>query len=64
MFHLLEKTASGQVYTIAEMSANHGGRLENALEVVRQAAQAGADCVKIQTYTADTLTIGLSLHAL
>jgi len=57
VFHLLEKTASGQVYTIAEMSANHGGRLENALEVVRQAAQAGADCVKIQTYTADTLTI-------
>jgi len=39
------------------MSANHAGKLENALEIVRQAARAGADCVKIQTYTADTLTI-------
>lgn len=45
------------VYTIAEMSANHAGKLENALEIVRQAKQAGADCLKIQTYTADTLTL-------
>lgn len=44
-------------YIIAEMSANHAGKIENALEIVRQAAKAGADCVKIQTYTADTLTI-------
>jgi len=57
MFHLFNKIANRQVYVIAEMSANHAGKLENALEIVRRAAQAGADCVKIQTYTADTITI-------
>lgn len=57
MFHLWEKINNGQTYVIAEMSANHAGKLENALEIVRQAALAGADCVKIQTYTADTITI-------
>lgn len=57
MFHLDEKIKKGDVYFIAEMSANHGGDIENALEIVRQAAAAGADCLKIQTYTADTLTL-------
>ena len=57
MFSLYEKIGSGKVYTIAEMSANHGGSFENALEIVRGAAKAGADCLKIQTYTADSLTI-------
>lgn len=57
MFRLWDKLAANQVYVIAEMSANHAGKLENALEIVRQAAEAGADCVKIQTYTADTMTI-------
>ncbi len=54
---LFDKINAGEVYIIAEMSANHGGNIENAFEIVRQAAKAGADCVKIQTYTADTLTI-------
>ena len=57
MFRLWEKLEAVQTYIIAEMSANHAGKLENALEIVRQAAKAGADCVKIQTYTADTMTI-------
>ena len=57
MFRIYDRIHSGEVYVIAEMSANHAGKLENALEIVRQAAEAGADCVKIQTYTADTITI-------
>lgn len=44
-------------YIIAEMSANHAGSLERAKELIHVAKEAGADCVKIQTYTADTMTI-------
>ncbi|GHU44656.1 N-acetylneuraminic acid synthase [Clostridia bacterium] len=44
-------------YIIAEMSANHAGSLENALELVRVAKRCGADCIKTQTYTADTITL-------
>lgn len=44
-------------YIIAEMSANHAGDLELAKEIIREAKKSGADCVKLQTYTADTLTI-------
>ena len=46
-----------KVFIIAELSANHNGNLEIALETIRAAKRAGADCIKLQTYTADTITI-------
>ncbi len=44
-------------YIIAEMSGNHAGSIERAKEIIREAKRCGADCIKIQTYTPDTLTI-------
>ena len=46
-----------KAFIVAELSANHGHKLEVALESVRAAKEAGADAVKIQTYTADTITL-------
>jgi pseudaminic acid synthase len=45
------------VYVVAEMSANHNQNFDRAVQIIRVAKEAGADAVKLQTYTADTLTI-------
>jgi N-acetylneuraminate synthase len=44
-------------YIIAELSANHNGKLETALKIIEEAKRCGADAVKLQTYTADTITL-------
>lgn len=45
------------VFIIAELSANHNGSIETAKETIRAAKRTGADAIKLQTYTADTMTI-------
>lgn len=47
----------GKTFIVAELSANHNGSKKVALDSVRAAKAAGADAIKIQTYTADTLTL-------
>jgi pseudaminic acid synthase len=49
--------ASYPPYVIAELSANHNGKLQKALDTITKAKACGADAVKLQTYTADTMTI-------
>jgi len=50
-------TAKSSVFIIAELSANHNGSIDTAIETIRAAKRAGADCIKLQTYTSDTMTI-------
>ena len=45
------------VFIIAELSANHNGSIDTAVETIKAAKRAGADAIKFQTYTADTITI-------
>lgn len=53
----LIKKISERTYMIAEMSGNHNGSKDRAIEIINKAKESGADCVKIQTYTPDTITI-------
>jgi pseudaminic acid synthase len=48
---------SAPCYIVAEVSANHNQSIERARQIIREAKKSGADAVKLQTYTADTLTI-------
>ena len=48
---------NSNVFIIAELSANHNGSIELAIETIKAAKRAGADCIKLQTYRADTITI-------
>src|SRR5687768_9593934 len=45
------------VFIIAELSANHNAKLENAINTIRAAKRVGADAIKLQTYTPDTITL-------
>jgi len=49
--------AGTPVYIVAEMSANHGQSFDQAVEIIRAAKESGADAIKLQTYTPDTITI-------
>jgi len=48
-------------YVIAEMSANHNGNIETAFKIIEEAKKSGADAIKMQTYTPDTLTLKCDL---
>ena len=48
---------NNKVFIIAELSANHNGDINDAYKIIDMAKSSGADCVKLQTYTPDTMTI-------
>ena len=50
-----------KVLIVAELSANHNGSLEVAIETIRAAKRAGADAIKLQTYLPETMTIDCDL---
>ena len=50
---------SNKTFIIAELSANHNGSLQNALDAIKAAKEIGADAIKLQTYRADTLTLNI-----
>lgn len=52
-----EININSPVFIIAELSANHNGSIETAIETIKAVKRSGADCIKLQTYTADTITI-------
>ncbi len=52
-----EINSNSPVFIIAELSANHNGSIDTALETIKAAKRVGADAIKLQTYTADTITI-------
>ena len=50
-----------KVFIIAELSANHSGSLKTAVDTIKAAKRAGADAIKLQTYTPDSLTLNSHL---
>lgn len=53
----IEINENSPIFIIAELSANHNGSIDTAIKTIRAAKRAGANCIKLQTYTPDTLTI-------
>jgi pseudaminic acid synthase len=60
IFDTYKINKNSPVFVIAELSANHNGSLKTAIETIKAAKRAGADAIKLQTYTADTITINSS----